>query len=470
MTAPTDAPYKAVTPSATVPTAPQASASPLRGLLASPGVEGQPLKGVYFFAGEGNAISPFYTAHPSDARDLHWDTNDATRPFVLQRIAATHANTIVMSDWSIMPQWSPMTLTDESLHGVLYNAQDLPLVIMPALESGADPTSPSTPQWNFADDFPRDVHGVFAPGLLQRIDELVVLFAGRMGQWAQLYDRTGAPRYAIHLLHVSSNRVTTDSEVVAAFGVVASIVQAKYGIAIGFTLDTIPGGAYVPAPATAGPLFAQSLVVLAVQGYASEVWSDAAHFDTACLALPCPAVDFNGRVPEMLAWKRQALSDWIASGVPVILDTSSGFDGRFVWRGIGFWGDNYDYTFDGWRNGLSQLKGGGVVGATFNTWNGYSEGYAAAPTIEHGTTIYDWLSDFYDADPRVCSHMQYVNGVRTHRVSGAICEAWVASGGDTGPCGMPISEEEDASEGRRSRFAHGEVTWVGGVATVSCRP
>jgi hypothetical protein len=32
--------------------------------------------------------------------------------------------------------------------------------------------------------------------------------------------------------------------------------------------------------------------------------------------------------------------------VPVILDVTSGFDGRIVWRagGTGFWGDNLDNT------------------------------------------------------------------------------------------------------------------------------
>ena len=88
------------------------------------------------------------------------------------------------------------------------------------------------------------------------------------------------------------------------------------------------------------------------------------------------------------------ISAWIATGLPVILDVSSGFDGRFVWAaggGTGFWGDNFEYTDDRWRNGLSQLKGPGIKGITFNTWNGYTEGYAAVPSKEHGTTIFDWL-------------------------------------------------------------------------------
>ena len=217
-------------------------------------------------------------------------------------------------------------------------------------------------------------------------------------------------------------------------------------------------------------MLAQSIVVLAIQGYASEVWSGLVNYTSSCRTVPCPPIDINDRVPALLAWKRQALRDWIASGVPVILDASSGFDGRFVWRGIGFWGDNFDYTSDDWRNGLSELKGSGVIGATFNTWNGYTEGYAAVPTTEHDTAIENWLSDFYDADPRECSHMHYVDGARTHRVSGAICKAWVASGAERGPCGAPASEGQAWNGGTRSQFVNGTISWHAGEssATLSC--
>ena len=41
---------------------------------------------------------------------------------------------------------------------------------------------------------------------------------------------------------------------------------------------------------------------------------------------------------------------------------------------------------DRWRNALSKLKGRGIKGITFNSWNGYTEGMVAVSTYEHGST------------------------------------------------------------------------------------
>jgi len=49
-----------------------------------------------------------------------------------------------------------------------------------------------------------------------------------------------------------------------------------------------------------------------------------------------------------------------------------------------------------WHNGQTQMipSGSGanfIRGITFNTWNGYTEGYAAVPTLEYGAQAYTWL-------------------------------------------------------------------------------
>jgi len=100
-----------------------------RGLLA----DGQPVKAVYFFAGEGDNNSPVYTSHPILPDDLHWNSAPATRAKVMSRMVAAHVNTVVMSYWSDMPQWSPMALTVQnglSLPGVVEAVKNLPLVIL----------------------------------------------------------------------------------------------------------------------------------------------------------------------------------------------------------------------------------------------------------------------------------------------------------------------------------------------------
>jgi hypothetical protein len=182
-----------------------------RALLASPGFEGQPVKGVYFFPGEPASNLDLYTVHPILPDDQHWNSDPTSRTRVLDRIVAAGTNTVVMSYWSNMLQWSPMFLDDSSDPGLLDAVQDRRLVSLPVIEGGFDSKHPDIPHWEFSNDFPSQPGGFSAaPGLTNRIGQLVTLFKGRMKLWAQLYDRTGAPRYAVQILHVCSVIPGTD--------------------------------------------------------------------------------------------------------------------------------------------------------------------------------------------------------------------------------------------------------------------
>jgi hypothetical protein len=449
-----------------------------RGLLASAALEGQPVKGTYFFPGESGGNAWMYTTHPQDQRDEHWNSNPSIRSWVMERMVQAHINTVVMSYWSNMPQWSPMEINPTTLSGVLDAVQGKPLVVMPALEGGYDPDHPEIPHWEFSKEFPyRPDDKQVAPGLVDRIGQLVELFDGRMNLWARMYDRDGRSRYAVHLLHVSSDVISQvlnsdddDKEFAKAFDEVANEVQNRYHISVGFTLDTIGGRRYSAYPSEAGAALEQTSSVLAVQGFASEVFSGSVKNGPRCFSndwRQCQPHDNNVDNIEHLAnWKQSAVSDWVKTREPVILDVSNGFDGRIVWskaeHGAGFWGDNLNYTDDRWRNWMSQLKGQGIKGITFNTWNGYTEGYAAVPSVEHGFTVYNWLTDLLEALPWECSHMHYVNGARTHRVYGAICEKWKQLGADRG-FGGPVSEELPSARGRVSFFADGKVIYWSGA-------
>jgi len=504
-----------------------------RALLASPELDGQPVKGVYFFPGELQANVRLYTTHPLNPDDEHWNSDPTGRTRVIDRMIASHVNTVVMSYWSNMPQWSPMFLEptsglnpiSDSVTKVLDAVQGRPLVVIPAIEVGFDPAHPKIPHWEFQKDFPPPGGGPVLPGLVSRIGQLAELFRGRMDLWARLYDRKGEWRYAIQILHVCSDVPgTTDIQFANAFKDVAAQVQEIYHIPIGFMLDTIADAecAYVASPSRAGSLLEQQPSVLTVNGFVSEVFSDKVINGPRCFDpnwRNCQPHDNNVDNLEKLAdWKRRAVDDWVRTGLPVILDVSNGFDGRIVWsnneEGTGFWGDNMNYTDDRWRNWMSELKGSGVKGITFDTWNGYTEGYAAVPSREHGQTVYNWLIDLLEPDPRVCSHMHYEAGVRTYRVYGAICDKWVqlgadrgfgapvssevasargrvsyfmddkaiywsvatgahevhgliaktywGAGGDGGCLGLPVSDEEPSPNGRVSRFEHGQIDWKPG--------
>jgi len=416
-----------------------------------------------------------YTTHPLDPRNEHWNSDPSTRGWVMDRMVRAHINTVVMSYWSNMPQWSPMDIGQTTLSGVLDAVQGRPLVVMPGIEGGNDPGHPEIAQWEFSKEFPYNPSDRrVAPGLVERIGQLVELFKGRMNLWAQVYDRDGKPRYAVHVLHVSSdvisqelNKDTDDKAFAQAFDDVAAQVYSRYKVLVGFTLDTIGGRRYSAYPREAGKALEQTPSVLAVQGFASEVFSGLVMSGPPCSTEDwrlCQPYDNNAdNLGRLADWKRTAVRDWMATGVPVILDVSNGFDGRIVWKkdGTGYWGDNLNYTDDRWRNWMSQLKGSGVRGITFNTWNGYTEGYAAVPSFEHGFTVYEWLRDLLEPDPWDCSHMHYLNGARTHRVYGAICEKWVQLGADRG-FGAPVSEELPSVHGRVQHFTDGKaIYWSG---------
>jgi hypothetical protein len=435
--------------------------APTRGLLASRGLEGQPTKAVYFFPGERGTNQNLYTTHPDDARDTEWNSDPSTRGWVMDRMVRAHVNTVVMSYWSDMPGDSPMALDGTSLPGVLDAIGGRPLVVLPAIESGT--------VWSFADEFPTDAEGKVAPGLVDRIGDMVTLFRGRMHLWAKMYDLDGTPRYAVNIVHAYSTRLfrspfdpRVDLAFARGFDAVAAEVERRFGLRVGFTLDPIQSAPYWAEPDATGPVLAGTPSVLAIQSFEPEVWSGVVESSAPCPpGSTCAPYDNNvDNLGSIADWKLQDTRAWASSGVPVILSVSNGFDGRYVWEadGSGIWGDNHDSTDDRFRNWVSEMKGPGIQGITFDTWNGYTEGYAAVRSTEHGDTVYDWLSDLLKPDPRKCDHVHYESGVRTHRVFGKICRKWLLLGGDRG-YGAPSTDVLRTDHGRVSHFEGGSIYW-----------
>lgn len=252
---------------------------------------------------------------------------------------------------------------------------------------------------------------------MDRIGWLREVFAGRMDLWARMYDEAGNPRYAVSILHAWSNLIDpgSDEAFASGFDTVAQHVRDRYQIEVGFTLDTSRGPRYSAGPAAAGPFLARTAPVLAIHGFEAEIFSGK--------VLIGADNNVNGNISLMADWKRAAMNDWIATGVPVILDVSNGYDARKVFpENPWHWGDNLGYTDDRWRNWVSQLKNPGIAGICVDCWNGYTEGYAMVPSQEHQNTVCNWLADLLEPDPRDYSHMHYENGAATHRVYGAICK------------------------------------------------
>ena len=96
----------------------------------------------------------------------------------------------------------------------------------------------------------------------------------------------------------------------------------------------------------------------------------------------CDARDGSPQLTELIAWKRDYISAWVNTGIPVILDVSSGYDAHRV-----FGADNpprYGNN-EPWRVGQEQmLDSPGVRGITGNAWNGYTEALAFVPSCTAG--------------------------------------------------------------------------------------
>ena len=205
-----------------------------------------------------------------------------------------------------------------------------------------------------------------------------------------MYDRQGEKRYAVNILHVASNLVGRHEHerFARGFDRVAEKVFEETGVLIGFTLDILPhrdevnnGGCHQDdmvkntfraVPKKTGPWLRQQASFLAVQAFIPQVYIG------------------TSVVNKLLLFKLSYLQKWLDQRLPVILDVDPGYDAHLLWPGAQRWGND-----DQWRGLLSTLRALPVQGIVFNTWNGYTEGYAAVPTREDGNANFRWMQDLF---------------------------------------------------------------------------
>jgi hypothetical protein len=394
-----------------------AALSHLPGTLANPGFEGQPMKSVYFFAGQwrfpgpafydgaipGVRVTPasndcLYTIFPSDGNNqLGWSERPDKREHAVDLMLAAGVNVVTMSYWGPPNTdrwafWAPMQTATGAHDQLFETAVGRPVLITPSIESslatiGAprtgchDDLGPigQSPGFDFLDAFPGTPDDP-APALVEQIVDLVSRYILSTAhpewreKWTQLYDRDGDPRYAIALLHVGSNQPeVTDETFARGFTSVADRVYRETGVRVGFMLDALPpehGARFKPTPTHTGPWLAAQSAVLAIQPFNPDVFSGRCRVGD-----DCDAVLGSPPLLELVEWKRRFVSSWVSTGIPVMLDVSPGFDARDVFEGSPRYGNNVP-----WRNGQTDLLSLGVRGLTANTWNGYTEGYAVVPS------------------------------------------------------------------------------------------
>jgi hypothetical protein len=206
-------------------------------------------------------------------------------------------NTVVMSYWGEWgsdrwAHWAPMQTSTEA-HSQLFDAvANHPLLIMPAIESGAAtfPIGGNSQSYNFSQDFPGTPSNP-APALVVQVLDLIGRYLQDpanpqwASKWLQMFDRDGVPRYAINLLHVASSQISQGAGDIFAAGFqwVDDLVFARTGIRVGFTLDALPKGQNIDAPvADRGgwvPWFVPAEAPTAPGAAVTAVWANEDHLD-----------------------------------------------------------------------------------------------------------------------------------------------------------------------------------------------
>jgi len=280
--------------------------------------------------------------------------------------------------------WAPMQTASGSHDELFTAAIETGMVIIPFLES--------RPGWSLRSEFPTDANGDVAPGLVSQVVNLIERYLLNdehpewADVWARVYNSQGEPRYAVTLIHASSDRLAAGrhADFAAGFDRAAEEIHAQTGVWVGFFLDALPGGTHAPGtyfltPASSGPYLLASQSVLGIQAFIPEIWLPAGYSDA-------------GR----LAWKAEYSRRWAESGVPFLMDIAPGYDAHIVFPGSVFYGHT-----ETWRAALLDMVAAyGADGLVYNSWNGYTEAMAGVPTVEYGDVDALWLQEACALEPQ----------------------------------------------------------------------
>jgi hypothetical protein len=485
--------------------------------LANPEFAGQKLRGVYYFPGDGVAApcdaslaavrnyATQYSVFPTDFRELRTDTDPAAGAFSFASVAGTGANVVALSFWgradmgaADASRFSPMRVTSspvfdpsiDSFSHAAVQARNAGMLYFPAIESGTD-SSVERCSYSQGYEFGCDLR-TGARELLRRVDSLVLyaMIGGYVDRWATVSRNGETPRHVIQLVHANPAEPWTDTAYTRILDAVAADIDSRYaGFPIGFVLDLPANDPNAPSPQAAGTSFARSSSILGIMPYASEVFGPAlaqrsaprkvvcdrtgcylpgclrsstkcALSTTDCRKDPDVApVDNTSKFAEASDEKRDRMAAWRATGLPVILDATNGMDGRFVWapQGSQYYGDNFGGIDDRWRNEMSVLNTFASDGVILQTWNGFTEGWAMAPSYEYGTTAYLWGKGLLSQDAGTCTHRHFQGGLGASTVAGSFCSKWIERGAYRGALGAPIGGQVGSRIGTKQAFQYGAI-------------
>jgi hypothetical protein len=496
------------------------------GLLASPGYENKPVKGIYFFPGDlrPDALSTSVSNQPQ--RDNNWNDSGpiglAARNQVLTDIGALGTNVIFAVYNGPYTDLSFVNTTEASFLAVFFTSSLIngPLVI-PSLEDSFQ-CNGHCPEGRDPDfSAPRDIaakNTIAEKYLIHLVGAIVA--NGMLGKWAQIYDRSGAPRFAIQISQATASSLSPgeDAGYFAALEGLHQKVLASAHVSIGFILTPVEDANHYSI-IRSNPDHVADLKpcpsCLAVMPYFSEL----PRVNAECEQHAKPPnfrgfIDCNegGNIVNLARFKKDRTKLWVNSGAPYYVDLDAGYDAHVVFNSMftiafpnrsvnAMWGET-EYLYDKWRNSQSELKGHqgdgnlAVSGVVYNSWNGYTEvgialdsthlkwnpdaqvckknlpceivgwPYPFAPNNpkwigphNFGDLRKRWLKDVFSADPRLCDHYYYENGQRKFHVFGAICEKFTEKYGEYGLLDAPASDAYQLGNHTVEDFRNGQIYW-----------
>lgn len=376
------------------------------GLLASPGRENQPVKGIYFFPGDPRAPQFFTLTSNNPGRDYQWNdqgiAGQTARQLIVQEIGAVGAN-VIFAQYSA--EYSDIHFVNNSSLAFIDTFRASQAVngpqIIPSLEAVFQCDAHTCPP----DASPlydplRDITPVTAVTKKWFGDLTgLILNNGLQNKWAQLYDRTGTARYAIQISEAGANALPPGDDAVyaSALDEIAAYVESTFYIKVGFVLTPTEDD-YRYRIVRSNPDRVANLTscqsCLAIAPYYSEISRVRTFCEDKAPANFRGFIDCNlgGDLTSLVRFKKDRTKLWINSGIPYYADLDVGYDAHLVFNSMykvetgrsvnANWGET-GYIFDRWRNTQSELKGphgpGSLApsGIIFNSWNGYTEAAVA---------------------------------------------------------------------------------------------
>ncbi len=324
------------------------------GQIANAELTGQSTKGVFLFAGPPNPNSlPLYTRNPIDSSSFNWGSDqDIDRVF--DAIQQVGANVIKLSWWGTGTEYQQYAPTFNSIavnNQVFTKAKTRNIMVAPLIEVSTS--------FKFYEDFPTNT------SILENDIKHLLSQYGQNSNWLQLYDKNGQGRKVIWLIETIHLGAVDKSLFASAFDTVANKIETDTGQKIGFIIDPTP---LPPNGSYEGPdpiLLSSTRSLLAINPF--NITSD------------------GNTEAERLLKAEDILKKWNMSGIPLIAPVLPGYDDHIVRPPGQVYGDNTS-----WRDAVESLaKKYQTAGISLDVWNGFTEGYAFAPTIQNQSENYN---------------------------------------------------------------------------------